>query len=106
MIDDAPAVAVIFISTRADGDDEAYQQVAAVMDAMARRQPGFLRMESVRDPHTRRGITVSVWTDEQSARAWKDVAEHQAAQQDGRDRFYQDYEVMVTKVVRGYRFSR
>ena len=63
------AIAVIFTSTRTTQDEDEYRAVADAMEDMARRQPGFLSMESVRDPSTRRGITVSYWTDEASARA-------------------------------------
>lgn len=96
-------VAVIFTNTRAEGDDEAYGEAAARMVDLARQQPGFVSMESVRDPATRRGITVSYWVDEGSARAWKGVAEHVAAQEAGRERWYSDYEVVIADVTRSYR---
>jgi len=75
------------------------------MEAMAREQPGFLGLESVRDAVTARGITVSLWSDEASALAWKQAAEHLQVQQQGRDRYYREYEVLVTQVLRSYRFS-
>jgi len=99
-------VAVIFISTRADEHVDEYHQVALAMETLARRQPGFLSMESVRDPATNHGITVSRWVDESSARAWKEVAEHLHAQQAGRERFYLDYEVIVAEIMRTYAFRR
>lgn len=99
-------IAVIFISTRADDHADEYHRVALAMEALARQQPGFLSMESVRDPSTNRGITVSKWVDESSARAWKEVAEHLHAQEAGRERFYLDYEVIVAEVMRTYAFSR
>ena len=96
------AIAVIFTSTRtADFNDE-YRVVAEAMDDMARRQPGFLAIESVRDPDTRRGVTVSYWADEESALAWKQVAEHREAQRAGRERFYSEYSVVVAHVTRSY----
>lgn len=96
------AIAVIFTSTRTTHDEDEYRAVADAMEDMARRQPGFLSMESVRDGRTRRGITVSYWTDEESARAWKQVAEHLEAQRAGRQRFYSDYSVVVAQVTRSY----
>lgn len=96
-------VAVIFTSTRAEGDDEAYAEAAARMVELAEQQPGFVGLESVRDPATRRGITVSYWADEASARAWKGVAEHVAAQEAGRERWYSEYEVVVADITRSYR---
>lgn len=79
------AVAVIFSSTRAAGGDEEYAAAAEAMDALAQNQPGFVGIESVRNPDDRRGITVSYWADESRARAWKQVAEHLVAQQRGRE---------------------
>lgn len=99
-------IAVIFISTRADEHADEYCQVASAMEALARQQPGFLSVESVRDSATNRGITVSRWVDESSALAWKEVVEHLHAQQAGRERFYLDYEVIVAQVMRAYAFRR
>ncbi len=96
-------VAVIFTSTRAEGDDEAYAEAAARMVELAEQQPGFVGLESVRDPATRRGITVSYWADEASARAWRGIAEHVAAQEAGRERWYSTYEVVVADITRSYR---
>ncbi len=99
-------VAVIFSSTRTEGDDEAYASAATRMVELAAEQPGFEGIESVRDPVTRRGITVSYWTDDASARAWKGVAEHLVAQEAGRERWYSSYEVVVAEVTRTYRHPR
>lgn len=96
------AMAVIFTSTRTAEFDDEYRDVAEAMDDLARRQPGFLGVESVRDPGTRRGVTVSYWADDESALAWKQVAEHLEAQRAGRDRFYSDYSVVVARVTRSY----
>lgn len=98
----APYVAVVFTSIRADGDDDGYASMAASMDALAAEQPGYLGIDSVRDPASRRGITVSYWVDEASARAWKRVAEHVEAQRVGRERWYSSYRVRVATVTREY----
>ncbi|HET7398308.1 MAG TPA: antibiotic biosynthesis monooxygenase [Intrasporangium sp.] len=93
-----PYVAVIFTSTRTEGD-HGYAAMAAAMEDLARRQPGYLGIESARDEI---GITVSYWTDEHAARAWKDVAAHLVAQRRGRERWYADYRVRVGTVEREY----
>lgn len=95
-------VAVIFTSTRAEGLDDEYAATAARMDTLAHEQPGFLGIVSVRDPHTRLGITVSYWQDEAAARAWKAHPEHLAAQRRGREAFYSEHTVVVAEVVRSY----
>lgn len=99
------AVAVIFTSVRrggVDADDAGYGEMAQRMADLSARQPGYLGVESVRDPATRRGITVSYWTDDASARAWKQVSEHLLAQERGRSRWYDEYSVVVAQVTRAY----
>lgn len=106
MVERSPAIAVIFTSTRTTDHHEEYHATADEMDALARLQPGFLAIDSVRDPQTRRGITVSYWQDEASASAWKQVAAHLDAQRRGRTDFYEEYEVTISQVLRSYGFSR
>jgi heme-degrading monooxygenase HmoA len=93
-----PYVAVIFTSLRTPGDN-GYARTAELMGELARQQPGYLGLESARDGL---GITVSYWRDEESARAWKQVARHHAAQRRGRDVWYSDYRVRVAVVTRDY----
>lgn len=105
MISDLPpgAVAVIFHSVRRAEDDEGYGDMAERMGALAAQQPGYLGVRSVRDPQTREGITVSYWSDDASARAWKAVLEHLEAQRRGREEWYAEYDVVVAEVIRAYR---
>lgn len=95
-------VAVIFTSTRTAADEAAYEAMAADMDRLAAAQDGYLGIDSVRDPRSGEGITVSYWRDEQCARAWKQVAEHLQAQRLGRERWYVQYHVVVAEVTREY----
>ena len=96
-----PYYAVLFTSVRREADDAAYAAMAAEMDALARRQPGFLGVESVRGTD-RVGITVSYWRDEAAILAWKKVADHLVAQRIGRERWYADYTVRIARVERSY----
>ncbi|MCU0298636.1 MAG: antibiotic biosynthesis monooxygenase [Candidatus Nanopelagicales bacterium] len=95
-------VAVIFISTRTAEDDPGYANAAARMENLAAAQPGFLGIDSVRDA-SGQGITVSYWSDDAAARAWKQVAEHLEAQRLGREVWYSQYRVIVAEVTREYR---
>jgi heme-degrading monooxygenase HmoA len=97
-----PYTAVIFTSVRADGDDAAYDVTAARMEELAAQQPGYLGIESTRDPITRLGITVSYWRSPVDARHWKAVAEHLAAQERGRTHWYAGYRVRIATVEREY----
>ncbi|MFW6775387.1 antibiotic biosynthesis monooxygenase family protein [Nocardioides sp. CPCC 205120] len=95
-----PYTAVVFTSVRTDEDDEGYAAAAARMDELAAQQDGYLGIESARSG--REGLTVSYWRDEGSARAWKQVVEHLAAQGEGRRRWYAAYRVRVATVHREY----
>jgi heme-degrading monooxygenase HmoA len=101
-----PYVAVIFTSLRTEGDDEAYESASEAMVALASEQPGYLGVESARDPSTRLGITVSYWGTDHDARAWKRVAEHLVAQRLGREQWYERYAVRVATVERSYGSDR
>ena len=94
-------VAVIFISTRTAEDEAGYSRMAAAMEDLASRQPGYLGIDSVRDA-SGGGITVAYWTDDASARAWKRVAEHAEAQRIGQRTWYSQYRVIVAEVTREY----
>ncbi len=101
-----PYTAVIFTSIRATGGDGPYDEVgyaetAARMEELAERQPGYLGIESARNPGGL-GITVSYWASESEARAWKAVAEHLVAQRLGRERWYATYRTRVATVDREY----
>ncbi len=98
-----PYYAVVFSSRRRDGDD-GYERVAQRMLELASSQPGFLGVESARD-NAGFGITVSYWASLEAIRAWKAQLEHQAAQDLGRKRWYEHYEVRVARVERAYDFD-
>jgi heme-degrading monooxygenase HmoA len=105
----AGCVAVIFTSVRRTDPvtglvvgPDGYAAMAQAMEVLAAEQPGYLGIESVRDPATHRGITVSYWADDGSARAWKAVAEHLEAQHRGRAEWYAEYSVVVAEVIRAY----
>lgn len=98
-------VAVIFVSQRTDEDADGYSEAADAMAALAALQPGYAGVESVRDSGGL-GITVSYWTDDASAQAWRDNPDHARIRDLGRARWYDWYVLEVTRVERGYRWSR
>jgi heme-degrading monooxygenase HmoA len=98
-----PYVAVIFTSRRTPGD-HGYSDMTVSMLALAREQPGYLGVESVRDDDL--GITVSYWSDEGAAGSWKAVAEHLVAQERGRDLWYSEYRVRLATVTGEYGSSQ
>ena len=95
-----PYYAAIFTSLRTEGD-RGYEHMAQKMFALAASQPGFLGADSVRNPEGL-GITVSYWQSEQAIADWKANAEHQIAQQTGKNIWYKDYVIRIAKVERDY----
>ena len=93
-----PYFAVIFTSTRTEGDN-GYGQMANRMVELAEQQPGFLGIESAREDI---GITVSYWADLDSIKNWKANAEHIEAQKTGRKSWYGSFKVRISKVEREY----
>ena len=90
--------AVIFTAQRSLSGDDIYDITADRMVLLARRQPGFLGVESVRGDDGI-GITVSYWVDRAAIANWRQQAEHLAAQALGRQEFYDWYRVRVAEVV-------
>ena len=95
-----PYYAVIFANQRIAGDNH-YEQTALRMVELARQQPGYLGVESVRGADGF-GITVSYWESEEAIRNWKFEAEHIVAQETGIKNWYEHYELKVAKVERAY----
>ena len=95
-----PYYVVTFSSQRTDGDN-GYGDMADKMVEMAQQQPGYLGIESARSPDGF-GITNSFWSDEESIRNWKRVVDHLAAQKQGREMWYQHYEVRIGRIERAY----
>jgi len=96
-----PYYAVIFSNLRKDDGDRGYSATAQRMEELAREQPGFLGLESVRGGDGF-GITVSYWRDEAAIKAWKANVEHAAARGRGRLERYEHFELRVARVERAY----
>ncbi len=89
-----PYWAVIFTS-RLKKKIHGYAETTRQMEELARKQPGFLGVESIRDENE--GITVSYWESEQAIRDWRDHPEHRAAQARAGE-WYDAYRVRICKV--------
>lgn len=93
--------AVIFTSQRNAEPGDGYDEAAERMVDLAKAQPGFLGVESARGPDGF-GITVSYWESEEAIRAWKMHAEHVAAREQGRSRWYAFSTTRVARLERAY----
>ena len=97
-----PYYAVIFTSTRTEGD-HGYAAMSDRMIEMAEKQPGFLGVEHARESL---GITVSYWRDLESIKNWKHHAEHSIARQKGREEWYKEFKVRIARVERDYEIDK
>lgn len=72
------------------------------MANLAKTQPGYLGMDSVRNEI---GITLSYWETLKDIANWKAQTDHLLAQSLGRKNWYEWYNVKVCKVEREYSFG-
>lgn len=100
-----PYFAVIFSSQRTADDGLGYAMMADRMEELARQQSGFLGVESVRAADGQ-GITVSCWNDLDSIQAWRNHAEHRIAQETGRNKWYESFQLQICRVERSSTFRR
>ncbi|MFC4739740.1 antibiotic biosynthesis monooxygenase family protein [Flavobacterium ponti] len=94
--------AVIFTSERT-AIEEGYAEMAVLMEELAKKQEGFLGVESARSEI---GITVSYWKDLESIKKWKQNLEHLVAQEKGRSDWYKSYTTRICLVEREYSFKK
>lgn len=97
-----PYYAVIFTSTRTDGDN-GYKEMAELMETLAKKQNGFISIDSARNDV---GITVSYWENLDAIKNWKQQTDHLLAQQKGIKDWYSSYNVRICKVEREYEFNK
>lgn len=96
--------AVIFTSTRTEGDN-GYTEASERMMQRVAEQPGFLGIDSIRGADGV-GITVSYWESEAAILAWREHPEHRVIQARGRAEWYSAFQTRVCRVEREYRFEK
>ncbi len=80
--------------------DEAYAHTAQRMRTLAIDKYGCRDFIACTEGNTE--IAISYWDSEEQIAAWKRDPEHQAAQREGRARWYRSYTVEVARVEREY----
>jgi heme-degrading monooxygenase HmoA len=82
---------------------QAYLEIAAGLRRQLEAIDGFIsveRFESLSEPG--KLLSLSFWRDEAALEAWRNVAEHRAAQAQGRNAIFADYRLRVAGVIRDY----
>ena len=96
-------IAVVFeVWPRAERRD-AYLEIAAGLRRQLEAIDGFIsveRFESLSEPG--KLLSLSFWRDEAALEAWRNLAEHRAAQAQGRNAIFADYRLRVAGVIRDY----
>lgn len=99
-----PYYAVVFTTVRTD-EQTGYRETNARMEELVGNIPGYLGMDHAQTPGGI-GITVGYFRDAEALTQWRTNAEHRAAQQRGRDQWYDSYTLHVAKVERSHGFTR
>jgi heme-degrading monooxygenase HmoA len=96
-----PGTFAVIFTNQQNANPDGYAETAGRMVDLVGQQPGFIGIESVRD-ESGFGITVSYWETEEAIRAWKRNAEHQDAQERGRQDWYVSFDLRICRVERAY----
>ena len=101
-MDQSPLYAVIF-RARPKQLNTAYAETAQRLRRIAVERYGCLDFVSICEGDQE--IAVSYWPDKAAIAAWKADPEHRAAQEQGRDVWYHEYQVDVVRVEHSYRYG-
>jgi heme-degrading monooxygenase HmoA len=96
-------IAVIFEVWPADGRKQAYLDIAAALRPLLEQIDGFIsieRFESLSEPG--KILSLSFFRDEAAVQTWRNIAEHRAAQAQGRTGVFRDYRLRIAGVIRDY----
>jgi heme-degrading monooxygenase HmoA len=100
-------LAVIFEAEPHADQQQAYLDAAAAVRSQLDHMPGFIsieRFESLTNPG--KLLSLSFWEDEDSVKAWRNLAAHRVIQAMGRKRIFLDYRLRVAEVLRDYGLTR
>jgi heme-degrading monooxygenase HmoA len=90
---------------RDDVPGRRYSTLAGELEAKAAAMPGFLGFKEFVAADGER-LALVTFDSAESEAAWRDDADHRAAQQEGRDSFYSEYDVAVCEVQQRRRWTR
>jgi heme-degrading monooxygenase HmoA len=96
-------IAIIFEVIPAEGQKDAYLDIAAQMRPMVEEMDGFIsveRFQSLTNPD--KLLSISFFEDEDAVLRWRKLAAHRNAQSKGRKGVFSDYRLRVAHVMRDY----
>ncbi|MCH7868874.1 MAG: antibiotic biosynthesis monooxygenase [Myxococcales bacterium] len=98
-------VIVVFRSKLRAGIEDEFNELGDRMQTIAESMPGFISYKVFHAPDGERASIIEFESREE-LQAWKINAEHIAAQQLGRDKFYAEYTLTVSETLRETKFER
>ena len=96
-------IAIIFEVMPAEGQKDAYLDIAATMRPIVEQVEGFIsveRFQSLTNPD--KLLSISFFEDEDAVLRWRKLAAHRNAQSKGRNGIFSDNHLRVCHVIRDY----
>jgi heme-degrading monooxygenase HmoA len=100
-----PSLIILFRSKLTDQAREDYQAMNAELEILVRQNPGFVDVKSYTAADGER-LTVVWWRDEASLTEWRNLMRHREAQNTGRQKWYEYYNIDVATITRSRSFAR
>jgi heme-degrading monooxygenase HmoA len=100
-----PSLVILFRSKLTEQAGEDYQAMNAEMQTLVRQNTGFVDVKSYTAADGER-LTVVWWRDEESLAEWRNLMRHREAQNIGRQKWYEYYDVEVATILRSRSFVR
>ena len=96
-------IAVIFEVWPQDGRLDEYLDIAHGLRAELEQVDGFMSIERFTSMYEEgKLLSLSFWRDEDAVKAWREQANHRAAQARGRSGLFDDYRLRIANVLRDY----
>jgi heme-degrading monooxygenase HmoA len=96
---------ILFRSKLTDQAGEDYKALDAELEILAKQNPGFIDAKAYTAADGER-LTVVRWRDAESLTEWRNLGRHREAQEIGRQKWYQYYDVEVATLTRSKSFVR
>ena len=100
-----PSLVILFRSKLTEQAGADYQAMNAEMQTLVRQNTGFVDVKSYTAADGER-LTVVWWRDEESLTEWRNQMRHREAQNTGRQKWYEYYDVEVATILRTRSFVR
>jgi heme-degrading monooxygenase HmoA len=96
---------VILFRSKLTSNTDGYEELADEMVRLGKEMPGFIDFKSFKAEDGER-LSVAWWRDAETLRAWRTHPRHRFAQEAGREKFYEYYNIDVAEIVRSNHFDR